>query len=99
MISPRIVVMVNGETAEETLARRGRKRRTGVECVKRSAEYVCYKQLGAVTRCATPDHTDLRIGKRDWESSMQVWRQIIRQSVALAAANEYVALGASRVAL
>ena len=88
-----------GETAEQTLARRQRKRQSGVECVKRSAEYVHFKQHGAAARCLTPDYTDVRISKREWEHSMQGWRHIIRQTVAMAAAAEYVRLGATRASL
>jgi hypothetical protein len=93
------VEIVRGETTEQTLARRRRKRQSGIECVKRSAEYVHFKQHGAAARCVTPDHTDLSISKREWEHSMQTWRHVIKQTLAWAAASEYVGLGATRVTL
>ena len=63
------------------------KRRTAIEAIKSSQDYIellVLMSIGQVdenARPVTPDCRDLRISKRSWESSVQEWRRKIRTCV------------------
>ena len=75
------------EARESDDGRRLRKRRTAIEAIKTSQDYIellILLSIGKVdenARPVTPDCTDLRITKRAWESSVQEWRRKIRACV------------------
>ena len=75
------------EAGENDDDRRLRKRRTAIEAIKTSQDYIellILMNIGKVddnARPVTPDCRDLRIAKRAWESSVQEWRRKIRACV------------------
>ena len=60
--------------SEAEWARRHRKRCTGVDAVKRSADYIAAVADPGANRPATPDPWDRTLNKRAWEHGMQSWR-------------------------
>ena len=72
-----MMVLVDGESPEETCARRLNKRVEGLSSLQRRPAFIL-AVLHGVELPAAPDPYDLSISKRTWETEMQRWRAALR---------------------
>ncbi len=73
-----MMVLVEGESPEETCARRLAKRVEGLSSLQRRPAFIL-AVLHGVELPAAPDPYDLSVSKRAWESEMQRWRAALRE--------------------